>query len=64
MILIIKSNTQDDILMAHQNITRAVTGLVLVFVEGKGFAGQVVLQLAGGRIDNMKAGIVAECDST
>ena len=64
MILFIKFNTQDDILMAHQNVTRAVTGLVLVFVKGKGFAGQVVLQLAGGRIDYVKAGTVAECGST
>ncbi|MGD8992577.1 MAG: hypothetical protein PVI00_14065 [Desulfobacterales bacterium] len=45
--------------MAHQNLTRAVTGLVLVFVKAKGFAGQVILQLAGGGIDYIEAGIPA-----
>ena len=61
LFLFIKPNTEDGILMAHQDVSRAVTGLVLVFVKGKGLAGQVVLQLTGGRIDDIMAGVVAEC---
>ena len=61
LILFIKPNAQNCILITHQNITCAITGLVLVLIEGKGFAGEVVLQLIGENIDYITAGIVAKC---
>ena len=60
LILIIKTDSQNGIMIAYQHISAAVTGLGLVFFEGKRLAGQIGLQLAGGRIDHVAAGLAAE----